>query len=36
MFFNFFSNIAAVAAVTIEMKVITIQIDRKPAGSSSS
>lgn len=35
-FCNIFSKIAAAVAMTIETKVVTIHIARKPAGSSSS
>ncbi len=35
-FCNIFSNIAAAVATTIVAKVVTIQMARKPAGSSSS
>ena len=34
-FCNIFSNIAAAVATTMEIKVVTIQMARKPAGSSS-
>src|SRR4051812_38492271 len=34
-FCNIFSNIAAAVATTMEAKMVTIQIARKPAGSSS-